>query len=159
MVLSIYFLFGFYTATGRLTGFYSRDNGLPPSRRAARGDSIPLVIKPREVPVRIDALSGWENFVTDAQLLDVLSAALPLWHPPTVPSLIHEFRLWGRFCNFPKEIVGGSGRTGEFLQNTLLSDFLCKANTTPFGNHFLIDSPYGAHVVQAGSKDAVDFRE
>ena len=129
-----------------------------PARRAARGETIPLQIKAREFPVQIEPIPGLEDCVTDKQLLDVLSASLPLWHPPTVPSLIHEFRLWGQSCDFSKEVVGGQGRTGSFLRDTLLSDSLCKEHTTPFGNHFLIDSPYGIHVVRAGSKDAVDFR-
>lgn len=75
-----------------------------------------------------------------------------------MPSLIHEFRLWGISCHFPKEIVGGEGRTGPFFRDTLLNDALCKTNTTPFGKHYLIDSPYGIHIVRVGSKDAADFR-
>ncbi len=133
-----------------------------PARRAARGETLPLFIKARELPLQVEPASGFEDCVTDEQLLVALKASLPLWHPPTVPSLIHELKLWGKDAVFTKEQVGGEGRTGKMMVETLLSDPLCRDNTVRLGDGdggpYLIDSPYGIHPIQSGSYDAVEYR-
>jgi hypothetical protein len=74
-------------------------------------------------------INGLNDIVTDEQLFIALSASLPLWHPPSVPSLVHELKLWGKDCVFAKEHVGGEGRTGKMMIETLLSDLLCAERT------------------------------
>ena len=67
-----------------------------PARLAARGETLPLVINASDFPVQIVPIPGLEDCVTDEQLLVALNASLPLWHPPSVPSLVHELKLWGK---------------------------------------------------------------
>ena len=133
-----------------------------PARRAMRGESIPLLIKAREFPIQVNSTFELEDIVTDDQLFTVLSASLPLWHPPSVPSLIHELKLWGPECVFTKEMVGSEGRTGKLIVQTLLNDQLCATNTVVLGEGkggaYLIDSPFGIHPIQSLSYDAVEYR-
>lgn len=126
--------------------------GIVPARLAARGDRLPIVIDCREYPVKLLPSGQLTEAVTDEDLLPVLGAALPLWNPPTVPSLLHELKLWGPDVNFSRD-VHGCDRTGEFLVGTLLSDMKCKENTTPNGDVYLLDSPYGIRVVLLGGED------
>ena len=134
----------------------------PPARRAARGETIPLVIKAREFPLQVAPLPGLENCVTDEQILVALKASLPLWHPPSVPSLVHELKLWGKDAVFTKEQVGGEGRGGKMMVETLLSDPLCREHTVRLGagdgGPYMSDSPYGIHPIQSGSYDAIEYR-
>ena len=58
---------------------------------------------------------------------------------------------------FTKEMVGAE-RSGEFWISTLLSDKLCRVNTANVGGSYLLDSPFGVHVVKAGSEDAIEYR-
>jgi hypothetical protein len=133
-----------------------------PSRMALRGEKIPFLIKVRSTPLHLEPISGLENCVTDEQILKALNASLPLWRPPNVLSLIHELKLWGKDCNFTKEQVGGKGRTGKMMVETLLSDSLCAERTVKLGEKnggtYLLDSPYGIHPIQSGSYDAVEYR-
>ncbi len=133
-----------------------------PARRATRGEKLPLLIKVREWPIQLEPISGLEDCVADEQLSKALRASLPLWHPPSVPSLVHELKLWGKDCVFTKEQVGGEGRTGKMMVETLLSDPLCAERTVKLGEgkggSYLIDSPYGIHPIQSGSYDAVEYR-
>jgi hypothetical protein len=133
-----------------------------PARRAARGEILPLLIKAREFPIQVKPVSGLEHYVTDEQILVALKASLPLWHPPSVPSLVHELKLWGKDAVFTKEQVGGEGRTGKMMVETLLSDPLCREHTVRLGDGdggpYLIDSPYGIHPIQSGSYDAMEYR-
>ncbi len=124
-----------------------------PARRAARGESVPLMIKAREKPVAVTPVPGLADAVSESQMLKALCASAPMWHPPTVPSLIHELKLWGQGADFTKVMVGQE-RSGRIMRETLLSDKLCRERTTPNGASFLIDSPFGIHVVQSGSRDA-----
>ncbi|MEN6405334.1 MAG: hypothetical protein ABFC77_02570 [Thermoguttaceae bacterium] len=124
-----------------------------PARRAARGERLPLSIKARQIPIKIEPVVGLADVVTDEQLIKALNASRPLWHPPTVPSLIHELKLWGRNANFTKQMVG-QARSGTTMVETLLSDKLCRERTTPNGASFLVDSPFGINVVQSGTMDA-----
>jgi hypothetical protein len=143
----------------------SRSNGKneePPIRRATRGENVSINIKARELPIKLESVGELDDIVTDGQLLTALSASLPIWHPPSVPSLVHELKLWGKDCNFPSEIVGGKGRTGSMMVQTLLNDKLCAENTVILGDgdggSYLIDSPYGIHPIQSGTYDAVEYR-
>jgi hypothetical protein len=116
-----------------------------------------LVIKARQKPVGLKPVPGLSETVEDEQLLKALCASAPLWHPPTVPSLIHELRLWGRNADFTKAMVWQE-RSGTVMVETLLSDELCRERTTPHGGSFLVDSPFGIHVVQSGTVDAEGIR-
>jgi hypothetical protein len=133
-----------------------------PARRAARGETIPIQIQASELPIQIEPIPGLKDCVSDEQLLVALNAALPLWHPPSVPSLVHELKLWGKDAVFTKEQVGGEGRVGLMMLETLLSDPLCRKHTVILGDGdggpYLIDSPYGIHPIQSGSYDAVEYR-
>ena len=127
-----------------------------PSRRAARGEKILLMIESREDPVHVESIPGLAQCVTDHELFTVVSSALPLWHPPTVPSLLHELRFWGIHSQFSEEMVGKE-RSGKLMCDTLLSNSLAKENTTG-SEDYLIDSPYGIHVVRNGTVDASGYR-
>jgi hypothetical protein len=128
-----------------------------PARRAARGERIPTIITCRENPLCVKPIPGLEQCVTDRQLCDALCSAMPFWHPPTVPSLLHEMRLWGTESHFSEEMVGRD-RTGDFTLKTLLSDSLCKENTPPADSNYLIDSPFGVYVVRNGTVDSAAYR-
>jgi hypothetical protein len=128
-----------------------------PARLAARGERIPLMVKCRERPLKVLPTSGLANVVSEEDLVTVLCSALPLWHPPSVPSAFHELKLWGRSAVFTKEMLGKE-RTGDFLVTTLLSDKLCRENTVKIGASYLVDSPFGIHPVLAGSDDAIEYR-
>ncbi|GHT18184.1 hypothetical protein FACS1894189_5690 [Planctomycetales bacterium] len=114
------------------------------------------------MPIRIEPVGNPQHIVTEKQLAVALAASLPLWHPPSVPSLVHELKLWGKNCNFPPETVGGKGRTGQMMIETLLNDQICAENTVILGDgrggSYLIDSPYGIHPIQSGSYDAMEYR-
>jgi len=133
-----------------------------PARLAARGETIPLQVNAREYPIRVAPIPGLEDIVSDEQLLVALNASLPWWHPPTVPSLVHELKLWGKDSIFTSEQVGREGRTGQMMLETLLSDPLCRERTVRLGDGdggpYLIDSPYGIHPIQSGSFDAMEYR-
>lgn len=133
-----------------------------PARRAARGETIPLVIKVRKSPIEVNPISGLEDVISEDVMRKALVASLPMWHPPSVPSLVHELRLWGLDCDFDKDFVGGEGRSGSMMVDTLLSDHLCSERTVRIGSgkggSYLIDSPYGIHAIQSGSYDAVEYR-
>jgi hypothetical protein len=133
-----------------------------PARQAARGETIPLVIKARDFPLQVAPLPGLADCVTDEQILVVLKASLPLWHPPSVPSLVHELKLWGKEAVFTKDQVGGEGRSDQMMVETLLSDPLCREHTVRLGDGdggpYLIDSSYGIHPIQSGSYDAIEYR-
>ncbi|MDR0608499.1 MAG: hypothetical protein LBG58_00125 [Planctomycetaceae bacterium] len=133
-----------------------------PARLAARGEKIPFLIKNRNNPLYLKPVLGLENCVTDEQILLSLNASLPQWHPPSVPSLVHELKLWGKDCIFTKEQVGGEGRTGKMMVETLLNDSLCAEQTVKLGDGnggtYLMDSPFGIHPIQSGSYDAVEYR-
>ncbi len=133
-----------------------------PARLAARGEKLPLTIKAREWPIRLEPVPCLEDCVTDEQLATAFQASLPLWHPPSVPSLVHELKLWGKDSTFSKEQVGGEGRTGKMMVETLLSDPLCAERTVKLGDgnggSYLLDSPYGIHPIQSGTMDAVEYR-
>ncbi len=135
------------------TSRVSEANTDVPARQIASGKRLPLIIKVRQEPVELEPVLGLGDAVTEGQLLKALCASAPQWHPPTVPSLIHELKLWGREANFTKAMVGQE-RTGTIMTETLLSDKLCRERTTPNGASFLLDSPFGIHVVQSGSWDA-----
>lgn len=146
-----------------LAGWYSwrlrwADGGQEvPARIAARGERVPLAGKAREHPVVLQPVGGLADTVTERQLIKALCAALPMWHPPTVPSLIHELRLWGQNADFTKGMVG-QARSGKLMVETLLSDKLCRERTTPNGDSFLLDSPFGINVVLSGTMDAKENR-
>lgn len=156
-------LLGAVLLTGLLRGWYGHGvseatAGVDtPARIAARGEKVALSIKARQQPVELRPIAGLADAVTEEQLIKALGAALPLWHPPTVPSLIHELKLWGRNADFTKEMVG-QARSGTMMVETLLSDKLCQERTTPNGASFLLESPFGINVVLAGTMDAKENR-
>lgn len=100
-----------------------------PSRRAVRGEKVPLIIVSREDPLHVEAIPGLAQCVTDEELFIVVSSALPMWHPPTVPSLLHELRFWGVDSQFTEEMVGQE-RSGVMMRDTLLSNAFAKENVT-----------------------------
>jgi hypothetical protein len=128
-----------------------------PARQAARGERILLSIKARQKPVELKPVAGLAEAVTDEQLMKALCASLPWWNPPTVPSLMHELKLWGPRAVFKKGMVGQE-RIGADISATLLNDALCRERTTPDGSSYLMDSPFGIHVVLMPSRDAVGTR-
>jgi hypothetical protein len=140
----------------------SRESDVTPARLVAQGKKLPFVIKARAWPIQLKPIHGLEDCVTDEQLAKALHASLPFWHPPSVPSLVHELKLWGKDSVFTKEQVGGEGRTGKMMVETLLSDSYCADRTVILGEgkggSYLIDSPYGIHPIQSGSYDAVEYR-
>jgi hypothetical protein len=102
---------------------------LVPARLAALGREIPIQIEAREHPVQVLPTGGFGDCVTEEELLMALSASLPLWEPPSVPTLIHELKLWSADAVFPALLPEGKVRSGQFIVATLLSDSLCKRNT------------------------------
>ena len=156
------FYASFLFALTNITSCSSHSAEDVPARLAARGEILPLQIKAREFPIQIETVSGLEDCVTDKQLLVALNASLPLWHPPSIPSLVHELKLWGKDAVFTKEQVGGKGRTGYMMLETLLNDPLCRKDTVILGDddggHYLIDSAYGIHPIQSGTYDAIEYR-
>ncbi|MDR1383405.1 MAG: hypothetical protein LBJ67_06115 [Planctomycetaceae bacterium] len=145
-----------------LRGKGTHFSGEVPARLAVRGAKIPFQIKCRNNPLHLEPILGLESCVTDEQILLSLNASLPLWHPPSVPSLVHELKLWGKDCMFTKEQVGGESRTGKMMLETLLNDQLCAERTVKLGNGnggtYLMDSPFGIHPIQSGSYDAIEYR-
>lgn len=136
---------------------YSHSVSAPPARRAARGEVISSIVTCREHPHRVSPIAGMEECVTDRQLCDALCSAMPMWHPPTVPSLLHELLLWGKDSHFSEEFVGQE-RSGDLMLRTLLSDALCKQNTVPGESDYLIDSQFGIFVARNGTADAAGYR-
>lgn len=131
---------------------------LPPVRVALIGRSIPLPkLAAREFPLQVHGVPGLSDCVHDYELAECLCASLPYWNPPTVPSLLHELQLWGREAVFDRDVVG-IPRSGSSMVVTLLNDVACKAQTSSDGGHYLIDSPFGIHVVQVGTADAKGYR-
>lgn len=119
---------------------------LTPARLAALGKPVGRLVVCQEHPISISPTTSARDVVSEDDLLTLLMSAAPLWNPPTVPSLIHELKLWGRGANFTREMLGYS-RTSEFIVETLLNDKACRENTTRNGGSFLLDSPYGIRVV------------
>ncbi|MDR1480602.1 MAG: hypothetical protein LBJ00_16860 [Planctomycetaceae bacterium] len=145
-----------------LFGCSSCYEGNSPARRAKCGEKVSPQIAIREFPIQIGTIGGLEDTVMEKHIFVALSASLPLWHPPSVPSLVHELKLWGKNCHFTREMVGGEGRDGQLMLKTLLSDKLCSEHTVVLGGGkggvYLVDSPYGIHPIQSGSYDAVEYR-
>ena len=128
-----------------------------PAKLVGRSERMSLLLPCRVQPLRIAPNPGLENAVTEDDMVCVLCGALPWWNPPTVPTAIHELRLWGRDAVFTREMFDVD-RSGEFLVTTLLSDKACRANTTKNGGSFLLDSPFGIRVVLMGTQDATENR-
>jgi len=128
-----------------------------PARRAARGETVPQLIACREDPLNVKPTADLRECVTERQLCDALCSAMPMWHPPTVPSLLHELRLWGAGSSFSRDMVG-QDRNGDLIVKTLLSDSLCKKNTAPGDGDYLLDSPFGIFVVRNGTVDSSGYR-
>lgn len=42
----------------------------------------------------VHSLPGLQHCVTEDEMSIAILSALPMWHPPTIPSLLHELR-WG----------------------------------------------------------------
>lgn len=126
---------------------------LPPARLAKLGKRIPPQLVGRPKPIQLTPLKTVKGAVTDEQLFAALSSALPLWYPPTVPGLFHELMLWGPSTKFDASLVGHTW-SGQRAKDILLSDELCRACTVQLGGEYLIDSPYGIHVVKLGSVDS-----
>jgi hypothetical protein len=157
-------LFSLLAGVGLIAGFrmianreQAQGGRFVAARSVMRGERIPRIDQCRERPIDVAAKRYLTNAVSEEELVAVLCGALPLWNPPSVPSAFHELRLWGRKCAFTKEMLGAE-RTGEFLVTTLLNDDACVANTASPGGNYLLDSPLGIRVVQAGTLDAVEFR-
>lgn len=128
-----------------------------PIRRASRGEAISIRIECREIPLGATSVPGMEDCVENRSLCDALCAALPMWHPPTVPSLLHELHVWGKDADFSADLVG-QRRTGQDIIATLLSDELCKQNTVPATTDYLVDSPYGISVARSGTVGSSSYR-
>ncbi len=129
-----------------------------PARAAVRGEHVPrAIIQCREKPLEVLPKLLLDGSVSEEDLVSVLCGALPLWNPPSVPSAYHELRLWGRNCAFTKEMLGAE-RSGDDLVKILLNDDVCVAKTASPGGNYLLDSPFGIRVIQAGTLDAVEYR-
>jgi len=134
------------------------DNGqIVPARLVARGESVPFLVNCREIPLKISSKTKLIDAASEVDLVTVLCGALPWWSPPSVPSAIHELKLWGRTFVFTKEMLGAD-RSGEHLVRMLLSDKVCRANSAPVGGTYLLDSPFGIRPVLIGSEDAIEYR-
>ena len=133
-----------------------------PARKATKGEKLQIIIKARENPIQIEPCRDLASCVTDNQIKTALSVSLPLWHPPSIPSLVHELKLWGKEAGFTKEQVGGNGRDGQGIVDALLNDSICRKQTVRLGNSdggaYLIDSHFGIHPIQSGSYDAIEYR-
>lgn len=149
-----------FTLAGCSGGTETSERDLVPARLAALGREIPVQIDAREFPLQISPRGDFEDCVTDEQLITALSASLPLWEPPSVPTLFHELRLWRFDASFPSSLMPeGEERSGRFMAATLLSDAECKKNTVQLGKKdYIIDSPYGFHVVRNGTLDSEHYR-
>lgn len=143
-------------ATGRVFNPAS-DAPTVAARLAARGETIPLLVRCRDKPIKVPPLAPVPSAVREEDAVTVLCAALPWWSPPTCPSAYHELKLWGPDCAFTREMIGVE-RTGRFLIETLCSDKACRANTVSVGGTYLLDSPFGIRVVLQGTADAVEYR-
>lgn len=155
-------IFGILVTVGLLAGYCSTrlrstvgDSGtaIPPIRLAKQGLTVPRVVSCRDAPFQIKPHLLLRDVVTDEELVTVLCGAVPLWNPPTVPSLIHEAKLWKEHAEFTSEMTGRA-IAGRDIIATLLSDDLCRARTSQNGGSYLLDSPYGIRVVELGSSDA-----
>jgi hypothetical protein len=128
-----------------------------PARLAALGRTIPRIVACRERAFQSSPHLRFVDAVSDDDLLILLGSAAPVWQPPTVPSLIHELKLWQSHAVFTTEMLGHPV-TGEHIVETLLSDEACRANSSPYGSLYLLDSPYGIRVVELGGEDATENR-
>lgn len=128
-----------------------------PARVAMRGQTVGKTVVCRDVPIKVQPKLHLRDAVREEQLVEILCGALPLWNPPSVPSAFHELMLWGRECDFKRHFFGVE-RTGKFLLKMLLNNEACVANTALTGGDYLLDSPYGIHVIRIGTLDAVEYR-
>ncbi len=130
---------------------------IPPLDSRRFGQNTQRMVRCREHAFRPTPHLQLRDLVTDDDLNSVLSGAVPVWFPPTIPSLLHELKLWGVRASFTEEMIGRPV-TGELIVDCLLNDKVCRQNTSPHGDAYLLDSPYGIRVVELGSADAVENR-
>lgn len=127
-----------------------------PQQLVLHGEAVDVSIPYRNIPRRIAETSGLEDAVTEDELLAVVSSALPLWNPPTVPTLMHELRLWGTKSSFSPEMVGRQ-KSGSLMSEILLSNSLAREFTVG-GDDYLVKSPYGIKVLQNGTDENSGMR-
>lgn len=152
-------VFGFKWVSMRspVTDIEQRTLEMCPARLAAHGKRLPLIVQCREHPVSISPHLELRGCVSHSDLVNVLSAAVPVWRPPTVAALIHELKLWGRDASFPSELLGGHERSSDSIIGALLSDKVCRSLVANGdAGSYLLDSPYGVRVTRSGSLDAVN---
>lgn len=134
-----------------------KSEGIPPARLAAQGKKVPPIIKCRETPIHVSPRTDLGHLVSDDDLEALLCNAVPVWDPPSVPSLIHELLLWGQHGDFTDEILPGKSKYRpfkSFVVKTLLDYKLCSANTSGKDDDYLYDTPYGIRVALVGSREA-----
>ncbi|HBE71870.1 MAG TPA: hypothetical protein DDW52_27325 [Planctomycetaceae bacterium] len=115
-----------------------------PARRALLNKRVDTHFPLRSSPLEIVPIGGMEELVSDEELLTALSSALPIWHPQTVPTILHALRVWGTDARLTKEMVGVpiTGRT-MLLSVTNNS----AASEMTLGERTLLErSPYGVEV-------------
>lgn len=143
---------------GRMVKGKADSDILVPARLVARGQNVPLITQCREQPLHLPPISGLDHLVSREDMVSVLCQALPVWRPPSVPSVFHELKLWGREAVFTPDMLNLDRTGGRLWVDTLLNDDACRRNTVPVGDSYLLDSPYGIRVVLAGTQDAVEYR-
>jgi hypothetical protein len=159
-ILAVGFMFAIVLVAIRLNGGGSADSAdhkISPARQLALGERVSSSVRIRETPLRLTTPPAHVELVTDYQLATALCATAPIWRPPNVPLLIHYLKVWGLDADFSAEMVGARC-TGPWMVETLLCDKLCKQRTNRLGSHYLVDSPFGIHVVQVGAPDSAETR-
>ncbi|WP_197444091.1 hypothetical protein [Maioricimonas rarisocia] len=141
-----------------LTSQSALDNADSAARRAARGETVTQTVPCRSTPLRIAPEAGLQDVVSSDDVATVLCQALPLWHPPSVPSVYHSLKLWGPESDFTEAMVGDLATSGNEWLKIVTNDAACRELTVPVGDSYLLDSPYGIRVVLAGTADAVEYR-
>ncbi len=109
----------------------------------------------RRTPLRVGGNGLWRHVVAREHIMCAMAGSAPVWTPPPEPNLIHTVQLFGISADFS---FLAEGWTGEQMVAVLLNDKLCRTRTARVGGSYIVDSPYGAHVVLVGTYDALGLR-
>ncbi len=148
--LALFFLSILIWQTGMLVSVRTANSSIPAARVHSLREQLQTstldTLDVPDAPLRLAVSPCMDCVITDEQVLTALCAALPLWVPPTVPTLMHNLHVWGPHAEFTQAMVPHA-LTGPQTLETLLSDQLCRERTVIVGASYLIDSPFGSHVV------------
>lgn len=113
----------------------------------------PLLPLARERPIPLRPFSA-VNHVTIDKLIagNFVFSALHDWNPMPVPVLLHRLKL-ARIAD--EEVPMSYFRS---TLQVLLSDSLCKQQTSSYGGHYLLTSKYGVRPTFLGSADSEGLR-